>query len=183
MATATEEKTSWLNRLLRGEMSAVETYEQAMGKCEKEACAGDMRHMLEQHREAASLLRQHVAQHGEEPSKSSGPWGSFAQMVTGTAKLFGTASTFRALKQGEEHGISEYESALADDSLEPGCRDLINKTLLPRWPAVRAHMSPAAPAPRMMTSNASVALVMSLPLCSPARDRDGNDRTGGTAQW
>ena len=40
MATITEETTSWLNRLLRGELSAVETYEQAMSKCEKEACAG-----------------------------------------------------------------------------------------------------------------------------------------------
>ena len=40
------------------------------------------------------------------------------------------------------------------------------ETFLPRWPAVRAHISPAAPAPRMMTLNASVALVIRL--CSPA---------------
>ena len=44
MATATEESISWLNRLLRGEVSAVETYEQALKKCEGEACAGDLRH-------------------------------------------------------------------------------------------------------------------------------------------
>jgi uncharacterized protein (TIGR02284 family) len=134
MAT-TEERTSWLNRLLRGELSAVETYQQAMSRCEKEACAGEMRHVLEQHREAASTLHQHVAQRGEEPSTSSGPWGSLAQLVTGAAKLFGTAATFRALKEGEEHGIAEYESALADENLDPECRELIANTLLPRCQA------------------------------------------------
>src|SRR5262245_23795869 len=104
--TITEESISWLNRLLRGEMAAVETYEQALSRCDKEARAGDLRHLLEQHREAASFLRQHLEQRNEHPSKNSGPWASFAQVVTGTAKLFGTEATFRALKQGEEHGIS-----------------------------------------------------------------------------
>jgi hypothetical protein len=137
MATTTEASISWLNRLLRGELSAVETYEQAMSKCEKEACAGDLRHLLDQHREAASLLRQQLEQRNEPTSKSSGPWGSFAQLVTGAAKLFGTASTFRALKQGEEHGISEYDSALADENLDPECRELVLRTLLPRC---RAHV-------------------------------------------
>src|SRR5689334_18213527 len=98
MATTTEQTISWLNRLLRGELSAVETYEQAMSKCEKEPCAGELRHLLDQHREAASLLRQRLEQRNEATSKSSGPWGSFAQLVTGAAKLFGTATTFRALK-------------------------------------------------------------------------------------
>jgi uncharacterized protein (TIGR02284 family) len=137
MATRTEERTSWLNRLLRGEMAAIETYQQALSKCDQQECLGDLRHILEQHREAASVLRQHVAQRGEEPSDSSGIWGSFAQLVTGTAKLLGTAATFRALKEGEDHGQSEYESALADPDLDPECRDLIVKTLLPR---TRAHI-------------------------------------------
>ena len=57
--------------------------------------------------------------------------------MTGTAKLFGTAATFRALKQGEEHGISEYESALSDEALDPECRELILRALLPRC---RAHV-------------------------------------------
>jgi hypothetical protein len=135
MATTTEASISWLNRLLRGELSAVETYEMAMSKCEKEACAGDLRHLLEQHREAADVLREQLELRNEPSSRSSGPWGSFAQLVTGAAKLFGTATTFRALKQGEEHGISEYESAL-NDALDPECRELILRTLLPRC---RAH--------------------------------------------
>lgn len=138
--TATQECISWLNRLLRGEMSAVEAYELAMSKCEKEACAGELRHLLEQHREGASLLRQQIEQRNEEPSKDSGPWGSFAQLVTGTAKLFGTAATFRALQQGEEHGISEYESALKDEDLDPECRELIMRTLLPRCRAHRQRL-------------------------------------------
>jgi hypothetical protein len=137
MATTTTETISWLNRLLRGEVSAVETYEQSLSKCDKEACAGDLRHLLEQHREAASLLRQQLEQRNEPTSKDSGPWGTFAQLVTGTAKLFGTAATFRALKQGEEHGISEYESALRDDAVDLECRELILRTLLPRC---RAHV-------------------------------------------
>src|SRR5262245_18144250 len=122
--TTTEASVSWLNRLLRGELAAVETYEQAMSKCEKEACAGELRHLLEQHREAAGILSEQLEQRNEEPSKSSGPWGSFAHLVTGTAKLLGTETTIRTLKQGEEHGITEYESALSDEELDPGCREL-----------------------------------------------------------
>ena len=69
MATTTSETIAWLNRLLCGELSAVETYEQSMSKCEKEACAGDLRHLLEQHREAASLLRQQLEQRNEQTSR------------------------------------------------------------------------------------------------------------------
>lgn len=137
MSTRTEDRTAWLNRLLRGELSAVETYEQAMSRCQGEACAADLRHMLEQHRESADLLRRHVIDHGEEPSTTSGAWGSLVQLVTGAAKVFGTATTFQALKEGEEHGVTEYESALADESLARDCRELIDTTLLPR---TRAHV-------------------------------------------
>jgi hypothetical protein len=137
MATMTEESLSWLNRLLRGELSAVETYEQAVSRCEGAACAGDLRHILEQHREATECLREHVERRKEQPSTSSGTWGAFAQLVTGAATLLGPTTTLQALQQGEEHGVAEYESALADEALDPESRELILRTLLPRC---RAHV-------------------------------------------
>jgi uncharacterized protein (TIGR02284 family) len=132
MATDVQERTSWLNRLLRGELAAVETYEQAVSQCNGKSCSVDLKLMANEHREAAATLRRHVVEHGGEPSASSGPWGAWAQFVTGTAQVFGTAATFRALKQGEDHGRADYEAALEDEDLDPECKVLIRTTLLPR---------------------------------------------------
>src|SRR5262249_62189267 len=113
MATTTESCTSWLNRLLRGELAAVETYEQALSKCDGQGCAADLRSILQDHRESTAALREHVLHHGGDPDTSSGGWGTWAHVVTGAARVFGTRTTFRALREGEQVGVKEYEAALA----------------------------------------------------------------------
>jgi uncharacterized protein (TIGR02284 family) len=126
-----------LNRLLRGELAATETYLQAMDKWGAEAGAAELRRLHDEHRDCANTLRQHVHTHGGKPDQGSGTWGAWAKAVEGTAKLFGNASAIKALKEGEEHGIKDYESALQEANLPADCKDLIRSTLLPRC---RSHL-------------------------------------------
>ncbi len=138
MATGTE--TSTLNSLLRGEMSAIETYRQAIEKL-----GGDphdpwievLRAMQRDHRDAADALWHHVEQHGGKPSSDSGPWGAFAKAVEGTATLFGNAASLKALKEGEEHGLKDYEAALEDKDLPADCLALIRGMI----PKQREHIT------------------------------------------
>jgi uncharacterized protein (TIGR02284 family) len=126
-----------LNRLLRGEISACETYQQALSKVASEE-ARDLQQIHDEHRDAANTLREHVHQHGGKPEQGSGAWGAFAKAVEGTAKVFGNAAAIKALKEGEEHGVKDYESALDEAKLPTDCKELIRSRLLPR---TRAHVS------------------------------------------
>jgi uncharacterized protein (TIGR02284 family) len=129
--------TDKLNSLLRGEISAIETYHQALSKIGETDHAADIRRLHDDHIEAANILRKHIHGHGGEPAKSSGAWGAFAKAVAGTAKLFGTTAALKALKEGEEQGIFEYENAIKDYELPKDCRDLIETRLLPQ---TKAHI-------------------------------------------
>src|SRR5260370_21790622 len=128
MATTTVDT---LNSLLRGELSATETYQQALSKLEGTQGYDDLKCIHREHREAANTLRQQVHRYGAKPDQGSGAWGAFAKAVEGTAKPFGTGAALKALKEGEEHGRKEYEKALKDN-LPPDCRGLIESTLLPQ---------------------------------------------------
>jgi uncharacterized protein (TIGR02284 family) len=134
MSTTTTESTSTLNSLLRGEISALETYGQVLEKLKHESAPGvETFHQLRgDHRDAAEALQRFVHVRGGEPSRDSGPWGTFAKAVTGTAKVFGNTAALKALKEGEEHGEKEYKDALDDQSMPAEARSLIRDTLLPR---------------------------------------------------
>ena len=135
---ATKEGISVLNSLLRGELAATETYQQALEKLKEDPSSEVLRHMHTQHREAANVLRQHIHQYGGQPDQGSGAWGTWAKFVAGTAKLFGNTAALKALKEGEEHGIKEYEEALAEDTVPTECKTLIQSRLLPQ---TRNHIS------------------------------------------
>jgi uncharacterized protein (TIGR02284 family) len=123
--------TDTLNSLLRGELSATETYQQALSKLEGTQGYDDLKCIHQEHREAANTLRQQVHHYGAKPDQGSGLWGAFVKAVEGIAKAFGTGAALKALKEGEEHGMKEYEKALKDN-LPPECRALIESTLLPQ---------------------------------------------------
>src|SRR5438067_10979268 len=133
----TDEQISTLNQLLRGELAATETYQQAMAKVSSGPGATDLRQIHEEHRDAANTLRQHVHSHGGKPDQGSGAWGTFAKAIEGAAKVFGNTAALKALKEGEEHGLKSYEKALGDDSLPEECKNLIRTKLLPH---TRAHI-------------------------------------------
>jgi len=126
-----------LNALLRGEISAAETYDLAISKVEGRSTAEELRRIRDEHHAAMSMLRDRVRANGGEPAESSGAWGTFAMMVTGTALALGTKSVLGALQQGEEHGISAYQKAV-NAELSSDSRTLIEAELLP---FCRQHVS------------------------------------------
>jgi uncharacterized protein (TIGR02284 family) len=124
-----------LNSLLRGEIAACETYRQAIdtvGDGGRTTANGvDLLREIEgEHGRAAAALRDRIRQLGGEPSESSGAWGAWAQIVQGTANLFGDTSALKTLKEGEEHGLKDYEEAV--DDLDAASRTLIAGELIPR---------------------------------------------------
>lgn len=124
-----------LNSLLRGEMSAVETYEQAIGKFddpEMRTRANVLTRIRDEHTKSVSVLRERVLAHGGKPSEGFGMWGAFATTVTGAAKLMGAKTALAALKQGEQHGIEQYEKAVQDTDVSTEAKFLIWNELLPR---------------------------------------------------
>ena len=131
-----QDKTiSTLNSLLRGEIAATETYQQAMAKVGEQP---ELKAIHADHRDAANELRKHVHKFGGKPDQDSGAWGVFAKAVTGTANVMGRGAALKALKEGEEQGISDYESALNNADLAEEERSFIRNELLPRC---RNHIS------------------------------------------
>jgi uncharacterized protein (TIGR02284 family) len=126
-----------LNALLRGEIAATETYQQALTKVGDDPRAADLHKIRDAHRTAANTLRQHVHEHGGKPDQGSGGWGVYAKSVAAAASVFGDTAALKALKEGEEYGLKDYEKALADDKLPADCKELIRSTLLPQ---TRAHV-------------------------------------------
>jgi hypothetical protein len=135
-STDTMTDTTALNSLLRGEMSAIETYRQAIEKFSGEPGIDQLHAFQRDHRDAADALWHHIERHGGKPSEGSGPWGTFAQTVEGAAKLLGNAAALKALKEGEEHGLKDYQDALDSGDLAADCRDL----LLSFVPRMRQHV-------------------------------------------
>jgi len=96
--------------LLRGELAAVETYDQAL-----DAWVGDpdttsrLRRIRADHMEAVAELRAFVREAGGDDEATSGVWGAVAAAVEGTARLLGDAAALRALREGEQLGLRQYE--------------------------------------------------------------------------
>jgi hypothetical protein len=127
--TPTEKQSvDTLNKFLRGELSAVETYKQAQDKLRTSAHVGAIGDVCRAHEDRVQFLRQEIARLGGSPADSSGPWGGFAKLVEGGAKLFGEKSAIAALEEGEDHGLKLYRGDL--DKLDPATRQLVENRLL-----------------------------------------------------
>ena len=125
------------NKLLRGEISAIETYETALKKADDHpAIAAKLKDMHQDHVQAAELLRGRVRALGGEPETGSGAWGAFANTVAGAASLAGDKAALKALKEGEEHGLKDYDNQL--DDFDPETKQLVQTELIPRS---KAHIA------------------------------------------
>jgi uncharacterized protein (TIGR02284 family) len=127
-----EMRTSQLDDLIRGEMSAVSTYNQVLEKVKDKDERKTLNNFKQHHQTAVEKLKKLATQDVQEDTRSTGAWGAFTKTWTGGAKLFGDKAAMRALKQGEEHGIDEYEEALKDENISSEVKDLIRSDLLPK---------------------------------------------------
>ena len=128
--------TNTLIALLRGEMSAVETYTQAVTKLDDQAVIAELQKIRDDHSRAERELRDHVTRSGGQPAEGTGAWSAFASAVAGPATV-STATALAALRQGEEYAVAEYEAALGNEEVHPDCHRLVRTDLLP---AGRKHI-------------------------------------------
>ncbi len=136
--TINEDCIDACNKLLRGELSAIETYTQAIARVDASSDKDELERIRSEHEDSARLLHDHVRSMGGEPSAASGLWGAVAQTIQGTAGLFGESAGLKSLEEGEQHGIREYEEALASDHVMSSIKSVIRGELLPR---LREHIS------------------------------------------
>ncbi len=120
------------NKLLRGELSAIETYTQALTAFGTDRAASQLRHILAVHEDNASRLRQHIAEMGGEASLNSGLWGGFAKALEAGALALGESPALAVLQAGEDHGVREYEDALLNPGMMEDIKNAIRQHMLPR---------------------------------------------------
>jgi len=106
----TEDYIGKVNSLLRGELSAVETYEQCIGKLSGVPYVSELTQCLSSHQNRVEILRKWIIDNGGQPAQSSGLWGAFAKLIEGSAKMFGERSALAALEEGEDQGMRDYRA-------------------------------------------------------------------------
>ncbi len=120
------------NSLLRGELSAVETYTQALGKFRGKPEQEILESIRADHRDSVQRLHLQIDDLGVQPDNRSGLWGHFARTVEGVAGIFGSSASLRALEAGELSGIDDYHCALTDPDVTDEIKAEIRTVLLPR---------------------------------------------------
>jgi uncharacterized protein (TIGR02284 family) len=128
LSSTNDKVVSNLNSLLRGEISAVETYNQAIKQLAQEPLE-DLIANRNCHSKRVDLLKSNIAQHGATPDATSGMWGSFVKLVEKGAALISVNSVIAALEEGEDRGLKQYRSP---GDLDPSSIQLIQTVLLPR---------------------------------------------------
>lgn len=121
--------TEALNALLRSEMSAVDTYTEAMGKFNDQLVIADLQKIRDEHSRAVRELRDHVVRSGGRPSDAPRAWGMFASALEGETSEVSPATVLAALRQGEECSVCEYEAAL-EREMHPDCQRTIRTDLI-----------------------------------------------------
>jgi hypothetical protein len=127
------EKARFANKVLRGELSAVEAYNQVIETFFSDpACPiSVLRQVRDEHQASCESLRRLIECLGDVPSEESGPWGASVAALVNVRSLFGKDEAIRTLKTGEEHGLKEYE-AMLDLELSERERLIVRDVLLPR---------------------------------------------------
>ena len=125
-----------LNRYLRGEISAVETYRMALEKLEPGSPArSELAACMQSHQSRVMLLQDAIVAAGGTPETSSGPWGVFAKAVEGGARILGDKAAVAVLEEGEDHGLKDYKADVkATDknvNLDAITRALVSDRLVP----------------------------------------------------
>jgi uncharacterized protein (TIGR02284 family) len=128
-----------LNSFLRGEISAVETYRQAIGHVSDDRIRGQLETCLHDHEHRVEALRERIEKLGGQPAEGSGPWGTFAKLVQAGADVLGEKAAIQALEEGEDHGLADYQRDL--DKTHGEARRLVRMELLPAQKRTHERLS------------------------------------------
>jgi uncharacterized protein (TIGR02284 family) len=139
MAEAREQSVDVLNSFLRGEISAVETYRQAIEKIERPQIRTQLQDCMQSHAQRVTLLSEQIRTLGGTPASGSGIWGAFAKAVEGGAKTLGDKVAIAALEEGEDHGRNDYKRDL--EKLDAATRQVVQTRVVPEQQKTHDAMS------------------------------------------
>jgi uncharacterized protein (TIGR02284 family) len=137
MTNSTTECVDKLNGILKGELSAVETYRQALEKVQDSKIKEDLKKCHICHSSRVDTLVEKVKEFGGNPVASSGAWGAFAKLMEGGATAFGDKASVSVLEEGEDKGIADYKKLLADSNINVKA---IAGELMPKQEGTHAKM-------------------------------------------
>ncbi len=113
----------------RGEAAAVECYTTALHSRDLARFAPELRALRQSHRERVRILDHRIRQRGGVVPPGSGPWGTFAHALEGTAAMISSGAALAILHDGEEHGLRDY---LIDiEHLPDDERSFVERRLIP----------------------------------------------------
>lgn len=128
-----------LNSFLRGELSAVETYRQALGHVSTDRLREPLQDCLTDHEQRVEAIRDRISKLGGKPAEGSGMWGAFAKIVQAGADALGEQAAVQALEQGEDHGLADYQRDM--DKTHGDARRFVRMELLPAQKRTHDRMS------------------------------------------
>lgn len=124
-----------LNSFLRGELSAVETYREALRRLDESANKATLEECARSHQQRVMLLTQEIRRLGGNPATESGPWGTFVKLLEGGAAALGEKAAIAVLEEGEDHGRNDYRRD--SQQLDFEARQFIQTQILPEQ--LRTH--------------------------------------------
>ncbi len=124
-------RSVFLEDLIQGERAAIESYYQVVDKFIKTTHAPELKKISEEHWKTLQKLIDFAELEQQEFPLHSGPWGAWAKLVVGTAKLAGLIPALRVLREGEQYGWRLYVDALQSD-LNSNLCFLIREQLIPQ---------------------------------------------------
>ncbi len=127
-----------LDKLLRGELAALASYDLGLARVRDPAHRGVLLRCRGSHRERAWLLAHQLESLGRRPSLTAGPWGWLARLVEGGAALLGIHAALRALHEGELLGLRVYLEEVEVLSGPP--YELVSRRLIPQQRSTEAQI-------------------------------------------
>ena len=106
------EALEYLNKIVRGEISAVEVYAKVIEKFPEDADRFELVSFRQDHQHNVDELSRLLKEHGEDVSNTSGAWGSTVAGLMNIATFMGDRSAVGLLIEGEEHGLNQYSDVL-----------------------------------------------------------------------
>ncbi len=137
-AISPEKDCAELNSLLRGEISAVDTYSQCIEKLDDPDAGLRLEALKRSHALRRDWLTNQIRLLGGTPEEHAGLWGAMASFLEGGATIFGEKAALKVLEEGEMHGLRHYEAV---DGVSSATRVFISTTLLPEQQRTAAALA------------------------------------------
>ncbi len=126
-----EPKIELMQKILRGELSAVAAYDSVIEKYPASPRVGQLQVIQNHHRAAVSSLRKLLDSSGEIADRDSGVWGTFVQTLIVGLSTLSLELSLKTLIEGEEHGLRQYQ-ALLEHPLTDRELSIVETNLIPR---------------------------------------------------